>query len=422
MGHLHIILSSSLTSSFLVDWSFPRLCSSPLPCVEPSYPLLVMASNNLRLGSHSNTRQNQQRLTINPSSPCPESFSPPSPLIAPPSNGGRTRRPRIKHLSLISGEDGSTFMHPSLPPFLSTLTSVSTLHISWHTLDWDSLPNHQREALIRLISLESLDQLEIVASQNFPLDILRRFNGVQLHLTFTGTLTRRISTLSPPLSPEAPVSLRALERLSLVGQRNIVAFMDHFQNQPEFRDALRSLEFLSITCIDDQAHFEPERNLELVGHFLRFLDGSRIREIRVQDERPNAVIGHSLGLQDLPSLREVWNMEAHLDWFTLLLSGLSRGPPSSSSSSNLTSLDITYQVLFSRPPRWLKALIESMGQLWRELDGYLAQRLPRLQQVNLGFQFHGVGGHEQWMQFNAENQPSQLNERGLDCSFWVRDI
>jgi hypothetical protein len=145
------------------------------------------------------------------------------------------------------------------------------------------------------------------------------------------------------------------------------------------------------------------------------------------------VIGHFVGhyWQDLLSLRDVKNVEAHLcikyvesprdvcsafrDWFSTLLSGLSL-------STCLTSLDITYQVLFSRPPRWLKALIENTGQLWKEFDVHLARRLPRLQQVNLGFQFHGVGGHEQWMEFNAENQPAQLNERGLDCSFWVRDI
>ena len=66
-------------------------------------------------------------------------------------------------------------------------------------------------------------------------------------------------------------------------------------------------------------------------------------------------------------------------------------------------------------------LVQNMKQLWRELDGYLVHRLPKLRQVNLGFQFHGVGGHERWMEFNAEDQPLQLNERGLHCSFWVRD-
>jgi hypothetical protein len=145
----------------------------------------------------------------------------------------------------------------------------------------------------------------------------------------------------------------------------------------------------------------------------------------------DAMIGQSPGLPIPASLREVSSVEAHLcirhaqsprevyfalrDWLISLLSNISP-------SNNLTSLDVIYKVLFSRPPHCLDALVECMEQLWRELDLYLVRKLPNLQQVNVGFQFHGVGGHERWMRFNADNQPVRLNERGLDCSFWMRDI
>jgi len=79
---------------------------------------------------------------------------------------------------------------------------------------------------------------------------------------------------------------RALQRLSLAGQRNILAFMQHSQSDPSLSGALRSLESLSVTCIDD---FNPASNLELLEHFLRLLDGSKIRELRVQDERPRKI-------------------------------------------------------------------------------------------------------------------------------------
>ena len=79
---------------------------------------------------------------------------------------------------------------------------------------------------------------------------------------------------------------RALQRLSLVGQRNILAFMQHSQSDPSLSGALQSLESLSVTCID---YFNPASNLELLEHFLRFLDGSKIRELRVQDERPRKI-------------------------------------------------------------------------------------------------------------------------------------
>jgi hypothetical protein len=242
--------------------------------------------------SHSTQRQNpSQRLTINPSNPGLESLSS-SQTSSSTTDGSRAGRPCIKHLSLISGEEGSTLMHPSLPSFLSTLSSLSIFHIAWYSLDWLRLPADQRQALIRLVSLSSLDKLEVVASQNFPLDLLRRFSGTQIHLTFAGTLITRFP-ISSPTQLQASVNLQALEKLSLVGQRNIVVFMEHSQSHPELCAALRRLEFLSITCIDsDLDRFESQRNLELVGHFLRFLNGpeSRIRELRVQDERPSKVV------------------------------------------------------------------------------------------------------------------------------------
>lgn len=144
-----------------------------------------------------------------------------------------------------------------------------------------------------------------------------------------------------------------------------------------------------------------------------------------------AIIGHTLGPQDLPCLGDLLTMEAHLcvkhplgprevysalgEWLTSLLSNLVP-------STTLKSVDVTYKVIFPRPPGSLDGLIDHMGRLWRELDRYLARGLLGIEQVNVGFQFHGVGGHEQWMQFNADNQPEQLNARGIDCSFWVRDI
>lgn len=398
-----------------------------------------------RSNDASTAEEEIETLTIDPSDP-DMTFAPPTPSAL---NGGQRTGLQINDFELISGEGESPYMHTSLPIFLSSLSSIKTLRISWHSLDWNLLPDNQRAALIRLITLESLVELEIIASRNFPLGLLRGFSGTRLCLAFTGDL---IPNLPTRLLPQAPVGAQALVSLSLMGQRNIVSFMEYFESQPRLRDALRSLRSLCITCPDDgDDEFDSGRNLDLVRSFLRFLDGARIREFRVQDERPGglfgacddrvttniyilpqgAVIGHSFGVQDLPSLRSVGSIEAHLrvrhiisphevystlrEWLTALLSYLP-------ASTRLRSLDVTYQVIFPQPYTALDGLIDAMGRLWKELDRYLARGFASLRQVNMGFQLHGVGGHERWMVFNAENQPRHLNGRGVDCSFWVRDI
>ncbi|KAF9444186.1 hypothetical protein P691DRAFT_358093 [Macrolepiota fuliginosa MF-IS2] len=367
-------------------------------------------------------------LTIDPSDPrCWEDITSSSTSSSAATNVARRRQQRARDLALIS-EDGPSYMHPSLPVFLSSFSSITTLHISWHSLDWCLLPNDQSEALARLIGLESLEGLEITASCNFPLELLRSFSGSWLHFTFAGILLPLAS--APRALYQAPVRLQALVDLSLMGQRNIQMFMDYFGTRSGPRCAFPNLESLCVTCIDDD-HFESEKNLELLGSFLKFLDGSKIRELRVQDERPSAVIGHTLGPQELLCLGDVWSIEAYLcikhplsprevysalrEWFTSFLSNLIP-------STTLKSVDVTYQVIFPRLPGSLDGLIDHVGQLWGELDRYLARGLLGLEQVNVGFQFHGVGGHERWMRFNADNQPAQLNARGVDCSFWVRAI
>jgi hypothetical protein len=174
-------------------------------------------------------------------------------------------------------------MHPSIPVFLSSVSSIKSLCISWHSLDWNLLPDDQRAALIRLITLHSLEELEIIASRNFPLDLLRGFSGATLRIAFAGDLISNITILSVP---QAPPGTQIFANLSLMGQRNVVSFMEYFGIQPQVRDALRGLRALCITCVDDDNQFEPRRNLDLVRSFLRSLDRSRIRELRVQDERP----------------------------------------------------------------------------------------------------------------------------------------
>lgn len=103
------------------------------------------------------------------------------------------------------------------------------------------------------------------------------------------------------------------------------------------------------------------------------------------------------------------------DWITPLLSNLAN-------STTLKSFDITYQVRFSSEFGLLSGLVDRMKRLWRELDQFLARGFPALEQANVGFLFYGAGGHDRWMEFNADNQPAELDQRGVDCSFWVRDI
>lgn len=174
-------------------------------------------------------------------------------------------------------------MHQSLPIFLASLSSLEILRISWHTLDWNLLPDNERHSLIRLISLESLEELEVVASCNFPLDLLQVFSGSRLHLTFSGD----IIPLSVVVQP--PACIQELVALSLVGQQTILAFMKCVEGRPEPRTVLRSLETLCITCVEDD-HLESGRNLDIIRSFLQLLDEAKIREFRVQDERPSKAL------------------------------------------------------------------------------------------------------------------------------------
>lgn len=274
--------------------SSTSLSSEHLLSLHPSPAFSPMASYSY---SPSHVRHMDEErdlntsLTIHPSSP--------DYTIVPPSlsttNGSRMGGQCIRHLALISGEGEPFHMHPSIPIFLSSVSSIKSLHISWHSLDWNLLPDDQRAALIKLITLHSLEELEIIASRNFPLDLLRGFSGATLRIAFAGDLISNIFIRS---MPPAPPGTQIFTNLSLMGQRNVVSFMEYFGIQPQVRDALRGLRVLCITCVDDDNQYEPRRNLDIVRSFLRSLDKSRIRELRVQDERPGKYI--------LP-VREVWS-------------------------------------------------------------------------------------------------------------------
>jgi hypothetical protein len=187
----------------------------------------------------------------------------------------------IQSLTIHTTGEGSAFRY-DLAEFFNRLHGLKMLVIHWKALNWVKLKEHELQPLVRLFSLPSLQDLQILASANFPLYLLRYYTGNKLRIEAT--------TLATAVVPIYPVDNQArqgaLTEMELVSAHNIRQFRTFLEWKPE--DAQASLQFvkwlrLSTSWRDKDSL--PKEVLRDVGSLLlRFGAVARgLEEVRILD-------------------------------------------------------------------------------------------------------------------------------------------
>lgn len=210
--------------------------------------------------------------TINP-------LDPKHPLLFVQSEDQTTR---ITGLTIFT-EGPSGEVRSELMEFVNRLQSLEKFVIHWKALNWVMLGENELRALVRLFSLPSLQELQILASANFPLCLLRYFSGTKLCVAAT--------TLATAVMPVFPSDIEArkaaaLMDLSLVGARNIREFRTFIEwRANKVRSSLQSIKCLqcSVSWRDQEA--KPEDVLKDIGSLLQGFGSTchGVEELRILD-------------------------------------------------------------------------------------------------------------------------------------------
>jgi hypothetical protein len=210
----------------------------------------------------------------------------------------------IKSLTVYT-EGTSGIVHPDLIQFLNRLRSLEKFVIHWKTLNWVMLEEQELGALVQLFSLPSLRELEVLASANFPLSLLRYFTGSKLCIAAT--------TLATAVMPVFPTDKQAKEQgalidLSLVGARNIREFRTYIEWQGERACAsLCSVKTLRCSVSWREQDERPGEFFKDIGSLLRRIGlvSSGLEEFRILDWQNSASFQRRLLCSDVKSLTRV---------------------------------------------------------------------------------------------------------------------
>ncbi|KAF5349177.1 hypothetical protein D9756_009359 [Leucocoprinus leucothites] len=338
------------------------------------------------------------------------------------------RASHIQSLTIFT-EAASGELRSELTDFLDRLHALQKLVIHWKALDWVQLGEHGLRALVRLFSLPSLQELQVLASGNFPLCLLRYFAGKKLCIAAT-----TLATAVMPLFPADTEARRlgALTDLSIVSARNIREFRTFIEWQTD--KAQTCLQFVnclrcSVSWRDVGA--KPEDVMKDLGSLLlRFGAIARdFEELRLLDWQNNSFDGPQVAQSDLVSLTTLKRLYLHLgaspkasektmdsmntslrNWLFPLLTNLP-------SPQVLEVIDITFSFVVPFP--WPTDLHTWMETFASELEATLdIVRFPRLQTANLTFDLRNAHTRPyNWQAFNATLHPARLYARGVACVF-----
>ncbi len=189
---------------------------------------------------------------------------------------------RIRGLTIFT-EGPSGEVRSELIEFMDRLQSLEKFVIHWKALNWVMLGENELRALVRLFSLPNLQELQILASANFPLCLLRYFSGIKLCIEAT-TLATAVMPVFP--SDVEARKATALTDLSLVGARNIREFRTFVEwRANKVQSSLQSIKCLqcSVSWRDQEAH--PEDVLKDIGSLLQGFASTcnGLEELRILD-------------------------------------------------------------------------------------------------------------------------------------------
>ncbi|KAF7761454.1 hypothetical protein Agabi119p4_9446 [Agaricus bisporus var. burnettii] len=333
----------------------------------------------------------------------------------------------IKSLT-VHTEGTSSTLNPELIQFLNRLRCLERFVIHWKTLNWVMLEEQELGALVQLFSLPSLQRLEILASANFPLSLLRYFTGSKLCIAAT--------TLATAVMPVFPTDTQARERgalidLSLVGARNIREFRTYIEWQGE--RAFASLCFVkTLRCSvswreQDEKPGEFNKDigslLQRIGHV-----SSGLEEFRILDWQNNSFDGYQFTQFDLASLTSLKRLHVQLGaspkadektmetmdyslrrWLFPLLNNLP-------SPALLEHLHVMFSFVVPFP--WPSDLHTWMRTFSIDLDEHLASTFPSLTIANMTFDLRGAHTKPfNWQNFNDSIRPERLQTRGVTSTF-----
>ncbi|KAF9444185.1 hypothetical protein P691DRAFT_807733 [Macrolepiota fuliginosa MF-IS2] len=330
--------------------------------------------------------------------------------------------------------------------FLDHLHSLEKFVIHWRALDWVMLGEPEIRALVRLFSLPSLHELQILASANFPLCLLQYYAGKQLSIAAT-TLATAVTPVFP--SDTEARRLGALTELALLSASNIREFRTFIEWQAgKAHTSLRSVKCLrcSVSWGDEGA--KPEESLKDIGSLLQRIGPicRDLEEFRLLDWQNSTFTpvhsstrlmsapqidsfdGYQFTQADLASLtslkrlyvqlgaspkadeKTMNSMDASLrHWLLPLLSNIL-------SPQLLERIDITFSFVVPFP--WPTDLHNWMRSFAAELDVGLTHKFPTLRTANLTFDLRNAHTMPyDWQAFNDGIQPTNLQARGVACAF-----
>lgn len=175
------------------------------------------------------------------------------------------RASHIRRLTIFT-EAASGELRSELIDFLARLHALEMFVIHWRALDWLQLGEAGLQAFVRLFSLPSLMELQVLASVNFPLCLLQYFMGRKLCISATTTVTSVM-----PLLP-ADIQARkcgALRDMMVGGARNIQEIRTFIEWQTDRAQVcLRFINCLRCNISWRDSGAKPQEVMRVLGSFL----------------------------------------------------------------------------------------------------------------------------------------------------------
>lgn len=337
------------------------------------------------------------------------------------------RASHIRRLTIFT-EAASGELRSELIDFLARLHALEMFVIHWRALDWLQLGEAGLQAFVRLFSLPSLMELQVLASVNFPLCLLQYFMGRKLCISATTTVTSVM-----PLLP-ADIQARkcgALRDMMVGGARNIQEIRTFIEWQTDRAQVcLRFINCLRCNISWRDSGAKPQEVMRVLGSFLLKIGSivDCLEEFHFLDWQNNSFDGPQAAQSDLQFLTSLKRLYLHLGaspqahektmdsmdsslrkWLFPFLSNLP-------SPHLLEIVHVTFSFVVPFP--WPTDLHDWMRKFAAMLEAVLVNRFPRLRAANLTLDLRNAHTRPyDWIAFNADLQPKYLPARGVACKF-----
>jgi len=189
---------------------------------------------------------------------------------------------RIRSLTIYT-EAASGELRSEFIGFLARLHALEVIVIHWQALDWLRLGEAGLREFVRLFSLPSMKELQVSASANFPLCLLKYFTGKKLSISVHANPTSVVPLHATSISGRES---GFLEDLSVYGTQNMQEIRTYAEWQPEnAQKYLRSIKCLRCHTSWRDSGAKPEEVMRVLGTFLfRVVDNiNKLEEFHFSD-------------------------------------------------------------------------------------------------------------------------------------------